>query len=330
MSLYKRQGSEYFWVSFTHNGQRIQQTSGTSNRKQAQEFHDKLKASLWEQNRLGLKPSRSWKEAVVRWLDHTADKATHKEDIAKLKWLDRHLGHLQLHEVTSDVIHSIKSAKLKEKVAKATVNRYLALVRSILRAARDDWDWVDKIPTITLYEEKGNRVRHLSRKEAVMLLRYLPLHQRPVVRFALATGLRQANVVELDWARVDLDRKHAWIEAEDVKNGDALGVPLNEAALRVLRKQLGKHPTRVFTYRGQPFRNANTKAWRNALKKAGIFDFRWHDLRHTWATRHRKAGTPTHELQRLGGWKTAAMVNRYAHLSSDDLAGAAGRIDGKW
>jgi integrase len=84
--------------------------------------------------------------------------------------------------------------------------------------------------------------------------------------------------------------------------------------LAVLRRQVGRHPTRVFTFRGQEIANVNTKAWKAALKRAGIEDFRWHDLRHTFATWHRQAGTPTHELQRLGGWKTGAMVERYAQL----------------
>lgn len=70
-----------------------------------------------------------------------------------------------------------------------------------------------------------------------------------------------------------------------------------------------------------------THAWQHALKRAGIEDFRWHDLRHTWATWQRQAGTPTHELQRLGGWRTSVMVERYAHLAPDQLAEAASRLD---
>jgi integrase len=85
------------------------------------------------------------------------------------------------------------------------------------------------------------------------------------------------------------------------KNGKPHSVPLNEMALAVLRKQLGRHPTRVFTFRGQTISQVNTKAWTAALSRAGIEHFRWHDLRHTFATWHRQAGTPTHELQRLGG-----------------------------
>jgi integrase len=100
-----------------------------------------------------------------------------------------------------------------------------------------------------------------------------------------------------------------------------------ETALAVLRRQIGKHPTRVFTFRGEPIEQVNTKAWTGALKRAGIADFRWHDLRHTFATWHRQAGTPTHELQRLGSWKTGAMVERYAHVAPEALQSAAARLD---
>jgi len=72
----------------------------------------------------------------------------------------------------------------------------------------------------------------------------------------------------------------------------------------VLERRQGGHSTHVFTYKGNPVVQVNTKAWHKALEWAVIENFRWHDLRHTLATWHREAGTPTHELQRLGGWKT--------------------------
>ena len=88
-----------------------------------------------------------------------------------------------------------------------------------------------------------------------------------------------------------------------------------------------KMQSRQFTYLGEPLKAANTKAWGRALKRAGIKDFRWHDLRHTWATWQRQAGTPTHELQKLGGWRTGEMVERYAHLAPEHLANAAAQLD---
>ena len=70
----------------------------------------------------------------------------------------------------------------------------------------------------------------------------------------------------------------------------------------------------------------NNTAWKGALKRAGIENFRWHDLRHTWASWHVQAGTPLYELQQLGGWECAEMVKRYAHLAPEHLAKAAANI----
>jgi len=326
MSLYKRNDSPHWWVKISHSGRKIQRSTGTENKSQAQEYHDKLKASLWEQQRLGIKARRSWKEAVVRWLAETSEKVTHGEDIRKLRWLDPFLGTLMLDEVNLDVIDAVKAARLKG-AGKPTVNRYLALVRAILLCARDEWEWIDKTPKVKLFKEGPGRERSITREQVVTLLGELPFHQRDVVIFALATGLRQSNVVGLEWSRVDLANGHAWVGADQSKNGKPISVPLNAAAQEVLRRQLGKHRERVFTYAGKPLGWANTKAWRNALKRAGIENFRWHDLRHTWATWHRQCGTPTHELQRLGGWRSSVMVERYAHLAPDHLAKAASRLD---
>ena len=118
----------------------------------------------------------------------------------------------------------------------------------------------------------------------------------------------------------------AWLHADQMKAGQALGVPLNRDAVLVLRRWLGKHPIRVFCFKGEPIAHANTAAWHKALGRASITDFRWHDLRHTWASWHVQAGTPLHALQELGGWATPGMVQRYAHLAPDQLAAHASRI----
>ena len=326
MSLYKRTDSPHWWIKISHSGTTIQRSTGTEDKAQAREYHDKLKASLWEQQRLGVKPRRAWKEAVVRWLAETAEKATHQEDVKKLRWLDPFLGNLMLDEITLDVIDGIKAEKLKTS-GKATVNRYLALVRAILLRSRDEWEWLDKVPKVKLFKEGPGRERSITVEEAETLLGELPEHQRDVVTFTLATGMRQSNVLGLEWSHVDLEARHAWVGANDSKNGKPITVPLNATAMEVLRRQLGKHPQRVFTYAGKPLGSANTRAWRKALKRAGIENFRWHDTRHAWASWHRQSGTPTHELQRLGGWRSSVMVERYAHLAPDHLANAANRLD---
>jgi len=94
----------------------------------------------------------------------------------------------------------------------------------------------------------------------------------------------------------------------------------------LLRKLAGKHPTHVFSFHGKPITQVSTKAWYAALARAGISEFRWHDLRHTWASWHVQQGTPLFALQELGGWESAEMVRRYAHLAADHLAPYAERL----
>ena len=144
--------------------------------------------------------------------------------------------------------------------------------------------------------------------------------------FSLATGLRRANVTGLQWCDVDLIKRHALIHPDQAKAKRAIPVPLNEDAIIILRKQIGKHEQFVFSYAGHRITQCSTKAWKKALKRAGIENFRWHDLRHTWASWHIQNGTSLQELQQLGGWASFEMVLRYAHLSSDHLRKAAERV----
>jgi len=143
-----------------------------------------------------------------------------------------------------------------------------------------------------MFKERKRRVRWVTRVEAERLLSSLPTHQADMARFALSTGLRQANVTGLEWAQLDMQRRVAWIHPDQAKARKAIPVPLNDEAVDVIRRQLGKHNARVFTFKGEPVRAVNTKAWKRALHLAGIEDFRWHDLRHTWASWHVQAGTP--------------------------------------
>lgn len=327
MSLYKRKDSPYWWVRFTHNGRRLQQGTGTADRLAAQQFHDKLKASLWEQDRLGVKPRRTWNDAVVRYLQETGHKATHQEDIRKLRWIDSFLRGMPLDSITRDKLAEISDAKAREATG-ATANRVLALVRAILRKAAYEWEWMDRAPKVRMFKEQSRRVRWLTRAEADALLRALPEHLADMVKFALYTGLRQRNVTQLEWSQINMPNKEAWIHPDQAKAGKGIAVPLNDEAVAVLRRRMSKqqHLVRVFTYQGQPLRWVNNHAWKKALRRAGIENFRWHDLRHTWASWHVQAGTPLYKLQQLGGWESAEMVQRYAHLAPEDLAKAAANI----
>ncbi|WP_411727688.1 tyrosine-type recombinase/integrase [Methyloglobulus sp.] len=160
----------------------------------------------------------------------------------------------------------------------------LALVRSILRKASLEWEWLVKSPKVRMLSEPNRRIRWITRDQADCLLSGLHGHVKAMVWFSLETGLRQAKVTGLRWTQIDLTRRCAWIHPDQAKARRAISVPLSKPAVVILREQLGKHWTHVFSYKGKPIVQVNSKAWRQALQLSGVDSFKWHDLRHTWAS----------------------------------------------
>lgn len=325
MSLFKRKSIWHVDV-VSPSGERVRQSTGTTNKALAQEFHDKLKHELWRIAKLGDRPRRTWNEAVVRWLKEQSHKATIGTDKIHLRWLDAHLNGKHLDTINRFMIDRITDAKLAEGVSNASVNRVLEVLRAILRKCVNEWEWLDRAPQVRMLKEPTRRIRFLTREEAQRLLAELPEHLADMAAFSLATGLRRSNVTGLQWSQVDVVKRLAWIHPDQAKARKAIPVPLNAEAVLLIRKQIGKHPTHVFSYHGHPILQVSTKAWYKALERAGIEDFRWHDLRHTWASWHVQNGTPLFALQELGGWESPEMVRRYAHLAADHLAPYADKL----
>lgn len=248
------------------------------------------------------------------------------DDILHFDWLQPHLDHIALDDITKDVVEDIAQKKAATGVSVATVNRVMALIRSVLNRACRNWEWINRVPFIQLRREENKRVRWLTREEADRLLKELPSHLKAMAKFTLATGLRAMNVSYLEWKDIDMQSKHAVIHPDKNKTKKYLGVPLNDDAIEVIKGQIGKHDKYVFVYNGKPVTQCSRGAFRKALQRAGIENFRWHDLRHTWASWHVQSGTSLQELAELGGWANMEMVLRYAHLSGKQLRAAAERI----
>ncbi|WP_247709667.1 tyrosine-type recombinase/integrase [Morganella morganii] len=348
------------------SGKRIRRSLETSDKRQAQELHDQLKAEAWRVEKLGDYPSVTFDDACLRWLQEKEHKKSLDDDKTKIEYflgffsgkLLSSITETDILKATSGMINrkhkevwKIKAASAKKKGAKiapykpksatqATKDRYLAFLRSLFRAAVNDWKWIGKSPTIKVRQKKEIRVRWLTKEEATTLIQCMPDVMKPVVMFALATGLRRSNILNLEWTQIDLQRKVAWIHPEDTKGGKAIGVALNETACRVLRMQIGKHQQYVFVHTeawhradGSPtekvrkMRVDDNTAWNTGLRRAGITNFRFHDLRHTWASWLVQAGVPLTALQEMGGWESIEMVQRYAHLAPNHLVEHARRID---
>ena len=217
MSIYRR--GNMWWVRFTTpGGQLVRQSAQTEDKQAAREYHDKLKAESWRVAKLGQKPTRTWDEAAYRWLQETQDKKSHIGDVYMVAWLQQFLSRKQLQDVTRDVVMQIAEVKRKQ-CSPSRANRILALIRAILRRAEREWDWLEKAPTVRMFKEPKRRVRWITPEQVAALLKELPEHQRETVTFALATGLRQANVVKLEWSQVDLQRGTAWIPGDQAKGG---------------------------------------------------------------------------------------------------------------
>ncbi len=328
--LYRRKDSPYWWVKIVlPDGRRVSQSTRLTALKDAEEYLIRLKADAVEALRTGIPAEHNWQEAVLRYLEDNVDKPSLRDDKDHLARLDPYLRDKRLVDINMEALRPfVRQRKQVDGVANATVNRALEIVRRILYLARDDWEWVARIPKIRMLKEPKRRVRFLKAEEADRLLEELPGHLVPVVRFALATGCRMREILQMEWDRVDFDRRVAWLDPGTTKNGDGRGLPLNRDAMLALRAVDSQHQRWCFTYQGQRM-EAVGSAWKRALRRAGIENFRFHDLRHTWASWHVMAGTGLQELMELGGWKSYEMVLRYAHLAPEHLSSAASRIERK-
>jgi len=326
--LYRRQDSPYWWIkTVLPDGRRVCKSTRLKVLEDAEECLIRLKAEAYEAARTGIPVEQKWQTAVLRYLEDNADKRSLPDDKDHLLKLDPYLRDKTLGSINMDVLRDfILHRKRVDGVANATINRALEIVRRILYLARDDWEWIMRVPKIRMLKEPRRRVRFLKHMEADRLIEALPEHLGPVVQFALATGCRMREILRLEWSRVDIERQVSWLDHGSTKTGEGRGIPLNNDALMALRDVDGQHEHWCFTYRGRPMEKVGS-AWKRALKRAGIENFRFHDLRHTWASWHVMSGTGLTELMELGGWKSYDMVLRYAHLAPEHLSHAAARIE---
>lgn len=335
-AIYKRNNSPIYWVDINVPGfPRVRQSTGTDDPVEAQRIHDEIRAKIWTKPK-GSK--RYWGEAVALW----ASEGTRSEsDLQSLLKFAKNFPDRPLESVTAEAVHD---ALLALNVKPSTYTRYRTRVNAILRRAKKA-KWVTDIPELFHAQTKRERTvakarKWITREEWGKLYVQLPPHLRVPALFSVATGLRQANTLGLEWNRVDLELRTVIVEAEDTKGGAMIPVPLNDEAYELLKSLHDKRPkkdkqTYVFLYRGKPIKEVKT-AWNSACVRAGVgwwmpdatlkggrryVGFRWHDMRHTWATWHVKAGTPLVVLQKLGGWADLRMVLHYAAVDEGMLTG---------
>jgi len=235
----------------------------------------------------------------------------------------------------------------------ATINRFLAVLSHAFTVAVKEYGWLDSNPVlkVTKAKEARGRVRFLSNDETAddgtvipgERSRLLAACQKsrspdlyPAVVLALSTGARRNEVMGLRWGQIDLARGTAVLD--DTKNGERRVLPLKGLALTLLQERAKQaradtdlvFPSRAKPKEGQPVQPVDLRAaFEAAVKRAGIDDFHWHDLRHSAASYLAMNGASLAEIAAVLGHKTLAMVKRYAHLSDTHVAGVVERMNAR-
>jgi integrase len=324
MPLYRRKADGPYWIRISVGGHKIRKSTGTPDREAAKEFERTEHERAWRELKLGDRSAVPWREAAARWLLETRKRSKSKDEYM-LAWFGGYLDNEPLSAIDRETIEDLRAGLLEEGSSEANVDRYLCLLRAILRKARDDWRYLDHIPKVPMYGASSAEPRWLSGAEFARLLKELPPHLKLAARFAVLTGLRMRSQLGLTWDRVDLRARRAWVPLSQMKGARSFGFPLSRDALKVLRECKTAHPggAHVFQYEGRPIDDANTAAFQKACKRARLEHINWHTFRHTFASWAVQNGVSLHDLMQLGGWKSYSIVLKYAHLSPDHLAQAA-------
>jgi integrase len=334
MSTYKPKGSKRYLYDFKFKGHRYHGSTGLTSKRDADRFEAEVrrKAALGER----VRPQRTIEEACDAWFHRKGQHLKSANDcLYQLGNLIRGLGaSVPLQDLDLKALDSYIAAR-RASVSDSSVNREIHLLRRVVRwnAKRDiaspEVDWRE-----ATLEEPGSRIRELSEDEERRLFAALPENLRPMVEFALLSGQRKAEIVGLCWSDVN---EAAALATLRTKGGHEHTIPLTPRMLAIIREQPKVCP-QVFTYvcqrqypkrPNQPHRIKGerypfslrgwSRQWRKALSEAGIENYRFHDNRHTAATRNLRSTGNLRAVQGLLGHKDIRTTTRYAHAQHEDV-----------
>ncbi|MBI5598824.1 MAG: site-specific integrase [Deltaproteobacteria bacterium] len=317
---------------------RLRESTGTGKRKLAERIHAQRVMEIAE--------GRFSAEALSR----TADGSTLFSELAGqyLVWAERQrgfkvnkqylvknlssvFGTLALREFTTQAVERFQSAFITAGKKPATANRHVACLKHMHTKAVE-WDLggedvLKRVRRVKMLPEHNRRLRFLSREESAALVVACDPHLRPIVVTALNTGMRKGEILSLEWGR-HVDLRHGLILLDVTKNGERREVPINQTLREILSalvRRIGS--PYVFTDgEGRRYRDVK-RSFASACRRAGIKDFRFHDLRHTFASQLVMAGVDLTTVKELLGHKTLTMTLRYAHLAPAHLSNAVRVLD---
>ncbi|WP_457600605.1 tyrosine-type recombinase/integrase [Hydrogenivirga sp.] len=279
-------------------------------------------------------------EQYLKWYrakTHAREK-TKREHERQVRHLMEYFGKYQLRNISYFTIEQYKTNRLKDGVSRRTVNYELTILHSIFQRAKEAGLYTSDIPKIEKFKNvQDERLRHLTREEAGRLIDACPEWLKPAVIFALNTGLRAGEIFTLRWDQVDFKNRKIYIEPMNTKTKKIYKIPMNKTVYELLMELREEQKEKeishgyVFTNsKGEPYSaewSGYRKAFRTACKKAGIKNFRFHDLRHTFASWVAMKSKDIYAVQKLLHHSDLSMTKRYAHLTDEYLQEVVDSID---
>jgi len=320
MGIYKK--GENWYIDYYVQGRRKREKVGPS-KKLAESVLAKRKIQVVEGRFLDIKRNEKIKfeEMANLYLEmySKVNKKSYRRDLMSINRLNEYFKGKYLYELTSLDIDNYKRKRLEENRQYATINRELACLRGILNKA-SEWGKLTTAPAkVRLFRENNQRVRYLERHEAERLIKAATEPLKSIIVIALNTGMRRGEILNLKWKDVDFHGKV--ITLWDTKNREKRYIPMNSTVWNVLFN-IEKNPQSEYVFPGaSPSGHLGesyiSHLFEATVKKAGLTDFRFHDLRHTFASWLVMKGINLKTVQELMGHKSFSMTLRYSHLSPD-------------
>ena len=249
------------------------------------------------------------------------NKQSWKDDQDRLQWINGFFGDVALNEISPIHIERLKSHKLKEGVTRTTVNHYLKTLKRMFNIAIA-WEYTDKNPVrgIKFYSEKdAQRERILTEDEEDRLFGTAPAHLKPILVVALNTGMRRGEILNLKWKHVNLNKREIFIEKS--KSGNPRTVDINSALFKELERLKSGSKTKEYVFinprTGKPYTKLQ-RSFETARTNAQIKELRFHDLRHTFASRLIERGVDIIKVKEFLGHSTVRTTERYIHSGREE------------
>ncbi len=321
MTITKRNGKYY--CRFQINGERHHYLcSGASSVKEAEKIENAFKYKLQQQQN-GVIPKELEKVTVnklfKKYLEYSeTNKKSFSTDKSRVKLIKKYFGEATLiKEITTEKVEKFKDFLLDEGLSKTTVNRYLEQINTAFRMAVDyGYLYTSPCKGVKKFPVKNYSVRYLTEDEENRLMKVLPEWLKDIVVVALNTGLRKSNILLLRWEQINFDFK--FIEVLENKGNKHIMLPINDTLMELFNKTpVENRVGYVFVnpQTKQPYRDIK-KSWTTALKKAGIENFRFHDLRHTVGTRLAKENVPVNVIKEILAHSDVKTTMRYVHATA--------------